>query len=965
MAKLQIRQYVFTPGAIGVGTVQIPGNIRLEEILLITNVTRNTILYNFADANHINTTAVHSESNLSGLSPKLIERESGFTTVTLRVNTASFSSNDRLSILVENSVAYFKPWSFGTDAIERMRISQGQSMIDADFEYGTQPTKWAGYGLVRGYPGIYEVPGIDLFISSIITNGGTPSTITVTTTANHGMAAGEAVSILAVSDAINGSSRADGFFIIASVPAANQFTYIAWGVVGTNGQSLLTDATTLRRAKLYTGASLSVASVTSNGSSPSTITITFNSNHGLTPGSPLYVILNGPGNASNGTGPFIITGIPSLTSITYLGIGQVTAAGLGVTAVYSLAGFQIIHRPFDGGVIINCGIPSYGASVIRVSKKYFRYQSGKGLLWSTGTLLKPNYDIRAISQSGTSVGSNIFVTTDDILHGLQVGAQVRIEGFTASPEFDGLYQVTGINSDTQFQIQAQVALPPGGAVFGVRQKVVVETWHGATIRAGCFDDQNGMFWEFDGMNLCVVRRNAVQQLIGIVTVNPNSNQITGTNTRFTRQIKAGDKIVIRGMTHWVTGVGSDSVAYVNPDYRGTSAAVGVKASLIQETRSRQQEFNIDRVDGTGPSGFTINTARMHMLGIQYTWYGAGFVDWMVRGSDGNWVYVHRLKNNNVNYESHMRTGNLPVRYSIENEGAISWLTSGTSASDTSMWVADNTYFATTGTVYIDNELINYTGKSGSSILTGLTRAVPLTQWINGANYTMTAGAAAIHSIQTGVIQISNYATPTLSHWGSALLVDGLFDEDRGYIFNYQQSNLSITIATATVFLIRLAPSVSNSAVGDLGTRDLINRSTMLLSECAVSLAQGNNNPQSIIVEGVLNPKNVSGASWSSLNLETQGGQPSLGQVANSGQITYSAGTYALPGEQVFAFSCQPSGDSVLSLSQLKELTNSPFGGIGVFPNGPDTLAINVRVSNLTGNASVRGAVLLRWTEAQA
>ncbi|NDG33208.1 hypothetical protein EB118_24455, partial [bacterium] len=421
--------------------------------------------------------------------------------------------------------------------------------------------------------------------------------------------------------------------------------------------------------------------------------------------------------------------------------------------------------------MLNMGIPTQ-TQIIRQTRKYFRYQSGKGLLWSTGTLLKPNYDIRAISQSGTSVGSNIFVTTDDILHGLQVGAQVRIEGFTASPEFDGLYQVTGINSDTQFQIQAQVA---------------------------------------------------------------------------------------------------------------TSAAVGVKASLIQETRSRQQEFNIDRVDGTGPSGFTINTARMHMLGIQYTWYGAGFVDWMVRGSDGNWVYVHRLKNNNVNYESHMRTGNLPVRYSIENEGAISWLTSGTSASDTSMWVADNTYFATTGTVYIDNELINYTGKSGSSILTGLTRAVPLTQWINGANYTMTAGAAAIHSIQTGVIQISNYATPTLSHWGSALLVDGLFDEDRGYIFNYQQSNLSITIATATVFLIRLAPSVSNSAVGDLGTRDLINRSTMLLSECAVSLAQGNNNPQSIIVEGVLNPKNVSGASWSSLNLETQGGQPSLGQVANSGQ----------------------------------------------------------------------------------
>ena len=966
MAKLQIKQYVFTPGAVGVGTVQIPGNIRLEEILLITNVTRNTILYNFADSNHINTTAVHTASDLAGISNKLLEREAGYTTITLRVNTSSFNAADRLSILIENSVAYFRPWQFGTDAIERMRISQGQSMIDADFEYGTQPTKWAGYGLVRGYPGLYEIPGLDLTVTAITTDGANPSQITVTTSAAHGFTAGtDGVNIKAVSDAISGSSRADGLFVIFDTPTSTTFRYTAWGVVGTNGQSLLTDATTISRAKFYTGAGLNVASVSTNAATPSTITVNFNSNHGLTPGIPIYVVLGGAANAANGTGPFITTGIPGLTAITYTARGLVNAAGLTISAVYVLAGFQIIHRPFDGGVIINCGIPSYGASVVRVSKKYFRYQSGKGLLWSTGTLLKPNYDIRSITQSGTAIGSNIFVTTDDIIHGLQIGAQVRLEGFTASPEYNGLYQVTDITSDTQFRVQAQVILPPGGAVFGIRQKVVVESWHGAVIRAGCYDDQNGMFWEFDGMNLCVVRRNAVQQLIGTITINPNSNQISGSNTRFTSQIKAGDKIVIRGMPHWVTSVASDVVAYVNPDFRGTNAAVGVKASLIQETRTRQQDFNMDKIDGTGPSGFVVNPARMHMLGIQYTWYGAGFVDYMIRGSDGNWVYVHRLKNNNVNYESHMRTGNLPVRYSIENEGGVSALTSATTVGSTTLYLEDNTYFATTGTVYVNNELISYTGKSGSTLLTNCSRAVTMTQFINGSSYNLTAGPAAIHAVRSGVLQISNYATPTLSHWGSALLVDGLFDDDRGYIFNYQASNLSITTATQTVFLIRLAPSVSNSAVGDLGTRDLINRSTLLLSECAVSLASGQNSPQSIIVEGVLNPKNLASAVWNTLNLESQGGQPSFAQVAPTAGITYSAGTYSLPGEQVFAFSCQPNGDSVLSLAQLKELTNSPFGGVGVFPNGPDTLAINVRVSNQTGSASVRGAILLRWTEAQA
>jgi hypothetical protein len=38
-----------------------------------------------------------------------------------------------------------RPFDFGTDAIERQRVSLGQSIIDADFEYGLQATKWQSY----------------------------------------------------------------------------------------------------------------------------------------------------------------------------------------------------------------------------------------------------------------------------------------------------------------------------------------------------------------------------------------------------------------------------------------------------------------------------------------------------------------------------------------------------------------------------------------------------------------------------------------------------------------------------------------------------------------------------------------------------------------------------------------------------------------------------------------------------
>jgi hypothetical protein len=308
----------------------------------------------------------------------------------------------------------------------------------------------------------------------------------------------------------------------------------------------------------------------------------------------------------------------------------------------------------------------------------------------------------------------------------------------------------------------------------------------------------------------------------------------------------------------------------------------------------------------------------------------------------------------------MRTGNLPVRYSIENEGnaALGFLTADPGTSGTTLNVNDTTYFPSAGTLYIDNELISYTGKTATTF-TGCTRAATLTQYCLGSTRSFTAGAAASHAINTGIILVSNTASPTLSHWGSAVICDGEFDTDRGYIFNYQRTALPITTTPTTAFLIRLAPSVSNSQIGDLGSRDLLNRSQLLLNSVGIQTYGASTTPGSIIVEGVLNPGNFSNATWTPLNLTAAGGQPSLAQVATS--VTWTSGTSATPGEQVFAFAATPNSDDRLDLSELKELTNAPIGGVGAYPNGPDILAVNVRIVSGTANASV----LLRWGEAQA
>lgn len=971
MAKNLVRQYVFAPGAANAGTIKIPGRISLEQLLVITNTTRNIILYNFADGAFSGTTAVFTSGDDATNFPKISQRQDGYTTITLAANTSVHSSGDKLQILYEETEygVRIRPWAFGTDSIERMRVSNPKSMIDADFEYGLQPTKWAGYGTMRGYPSVYEFPGVDLTVSAITTDFTTTSAdfslITVTTTAVHGITAGQAVNISGLSPAISGFSRADGNYIVFDVPTTSSIRYFANGLVGTsNGQSLLTDTTLIKRGNIYTGAGLNTtATFTSSGANPSVITINFGSNHGLVPNCPIFVSL--PAAASNfllGSGQFIVSSVPSLTSITYTArTGGIVGTTAVAPTVYALSNSSVLHRPFDGGVILSCKTPTFGASTVRVSKKYFRYQSGKGLLWSTGTMFKPSYDIQSLTAGGTTVGSTVTCKVDDIDHGLQIGASVTLSGVTTSG-YNGTYTVNGITDDYTFTFLATNVLGSTTAALDIQAKVGLSSWHGAIVRAGCFDDQNGMFWEYTGSVLSVVRRNATQQLSGTVAINSNSNTVTGTNTRFTTQCKAGDKIVIRGMTHYVTQVSSATSMNVTPDFRGVNNVSGVKASLVQETRISQSNFNIDKLDGTGPSGTIFDAGKMQMMGIQYTWYGAGFIDYMVRGSDGNWVFAHRIKNNNVNTEAHMRTGNLPVRYSIDNDGspANCYLTADPGTSGTTLDVNDTTYFPTAGTLYVDNELISYTGKTTTSF-TGCVRAATLTQWVQGSSRSGTAGAAATHAAGAGIVLVSNTASPTLSHWGSALICDGGFDEDRGYIFNYQRAGMAISATTSTAFLIRLAPSVSNSAVGDLGSKDLLNRSQLLLN--AVGVQTYGNGPAagqgSIIIEGILNPKNFSTATWSALNFETVGGQPSLAQVATA--VTYTSGAFAIPGEQVFAFASTPNSDNRLELTELKELTNSPFGGVGAYPNGPDTLAINIR----TTVGSTAGTILLRWGEAQA
>jgi hypothetical protein len=96
--------------------------------------------------------------------------------------------------------------------------------------------------------------------------------------------------------------------------------------------------------------------------------------------------------------------------------------------------------------------------------------------------------------------------------------------------------------------------------------------------------------------------------------------------------------------------------------RSSTSGSPVDASVAQAS------WNIDTMDGSGPSGITIDLTKTQIFCIDFEWLGVGRVrfGFVV---DGQIFYCHEFLNANALTEVYMSTPNLPLRYEISNDGS--------------------------------------------------------------------------------------------------------------------------------------------------------------------------------------------------------------------------------------------------------------------------------------------------------
>ena len=947
MAKnVIIERYVFTPAT---RTVQVIGkNIRREQLLLITNTTTDTVIYNFSDPSLGATSYTNDVNTTTGLET---------TTIILSYNTSAMTSTDKISIMVEESYTEIKASETYRDPVDKLRVSTPQALIDTDFEYGIQPTKWESQTLYNNRPssfydssqGISNVASVPTYRGASgsyqITNV-TASTTTVTVTINNttGITVGRPIFIQGTLD----SANADGYWIVESVSANASFTYSAV----TSPAAALFDATKtyLFIADFFTGAAIPAAtnSIVLNGT---IATVTTTDPHGLRVGGGIYII-GTTGATGRLNSSWTIATTPTANTFTFACTATGTITAVLNTSIYTRTLGYIEHRPFDGGVQSSNQLPFHGSQVIRQSRRQFRYQSGKAIQFSTGSIMKPNLTINNITSSGTTV-----TVTTRLSHGLGVGATITITGADQTA-YNGTFTVTAVTNFYVFTFTA-LSTPSATPATGNGITVAPNSWYGAPIRIGMFDSQNGAFFEFDGQTLWVVRRSSTLQTSGTSAITQNSPTVTGTSTKFSSEFKPGDFIVIRGQSYLVQHITSDTAMTIYPEYRGATATNCVLSRTV-DTRFAQTNWNIDRCDGTGASLYNINLTKIQMFYMDYSWYGAGSVRFGFKNNRGEVIYCHRIINNNINTEAYFRSGNLPARYETSSLPYYTNLTATlSSAETTTMTVADTTSFSPTGTLVVTAaaatgaiEYIAYTGKTATTF-TGLTRA----QTGGTTATTFTYSATAPIKVE----QYSPQCAPAINHWGSSVIMDGGFDDDKQFEFvaGMQTSITNIGAGvTQPLISLRVAPSVDSGLVGTMGIRELQNRMQLVLKQCGVySTGSG----VSLLITGRLNGR-VSAGTFQNL------GGSSLSQIA-----FHTAGQTISGGENIFGFFTNTPGVTTTSLDAVRDLGTSVLGGglnnnvptadQGKYPDGPDVLTLCA--TNITAVTTNTVNARLGWTESQA
>jgi hypothetical protein len=500
------------------------------------------------------------------------------------------------------------------------------------------------------------------------------------------------------------------------------------------------------------------------------------------------------------------------------------------TFVYVRPSGYSLHRPFDGGVEMSTGAGNSWGQIIRQTRKYFRYQSGKGIQTSFAINFKPSVDIMSMRRLSATTVECITRRPHGLISGLFIQvAEAQDSTGEQSTVYNGEFQVTVDPVDlTKFTIVTNQTVPEGieARAYGFPQ-FHVTSWVNGALRSGMFDFQNGMFFEFDGQKLYCVRRSSTQQTAGTVSALRGSELVFGDKTQFTAQFNAGDNIVMRGQTYRIIDVQDDTTMSVRPEYRG---ATGLEITFDPQTQ-------ID----VGTNVFTVvRHGLSQRLPLLYNSIDGDPIGGLINGNtyyadviDANTFRLFAAPDSETNVNI-SNTGTTNVHSFVPAKSGIIVTKTVDTKVPQEEWNIDTCDGNGPSGYDLDLSRIqmcymDYSWYGAGKIRFGFKSKDGQVRYVHEFKHNNILFESYFRSGNLPArYEVTTFENPTfipsLFHWGTSVIMDGRFDDDRGYLFTAGSQTLDVSGTTTKSFAadgINLTTSLITSLSHGFRTNDIV------------------------------------------------------------------------------------------------------------------------------------------------
>jgi hypothetical protein len=322
---------------------------------------------------------------------------------------------------------------------------------------------------------------------------------------------------------------------------------------------------------------------------------------------------------------------------------------------------------------------------------------GAGSGSAAGGAISTFGEVLSVSPHATAQGDFIYGINDRIFTSGAYGSSAISEDDTLAVLSSG----TDLNSYSFLRTSRTVRYRPGQGSLIKITAIFDNGLEGTTQLAGAGNRSNGYYFGYSGSSFGILHdengKRAIQKLsitdnnavavTASIVVNGTTASVpllAGNSSSLANQIEKFNWFNFGPDGGWeAMAIGADVLLIANNQYEATgsfsvsgltaSFSTKVSGSDTINTFISQSSFNVDTIDGNGPSLFNINPQKgnVYQIGFQYLGFGNAF--FQVENSEtGRMTPVHMIKNSNSRTTTVLKNHNVSPRWFAGNT-----LTSGT------------------------------------------------------------------------------------------------------------------------------------------------------------------------------------------------------------------------------------------------------------------------------------------------